>query len=123
MKTILEKTQKIIEEFELKPNSYSEDKLSEFLYSTKRKKINEKWKNHIVDGYYGFESESLCSLWIEVIDIFLEEIRELDQEFRIYQIKTKFGGARIYIESDKIENLQESVNLMEKVLFDERFIY
>lgn len=123
MGTILEKTKKLIQELDLRPNSYYSEGNVEFPRLSERDKIAEKWKSYVVEGYYGFEVESFCWSWIKAIDLFLEEVRRLDEEFFIYQIKVKFGGARIYIGSCKIENLQDSIDLMEGVLFDEKFIY
>lgn len=82
----------------------------------------EKWGHKIKDGWYGFDLHLAPREWIEILDRLLIEIEGRCPDFAICQIKTKFGGARIYLEGVTKE-IQEAIYYIENILFNEELIY
>jgi hypothetical protein len=62
------------------------------------------------------------SVWYTVLDQFLEYVKEIDPNFKILQIKIKFGGLRLYLDS-KNKQIQEMCRELEEVMTDKKLIY
>ncbi len=84
------------------------DEKSKFIHPKNDKYFNEKYKNNITKGYYGFATNSyMPKCWTEIIDDLIELFITNDPNFEIHQIKVKFGGIRFYVNSKVIEDLHE----------------
>ena len=83
-----------------------------------------KYRSHIIPGHYGFSIGSPTPKnWWEVIDKIIEFLIKNDPDFGIAQIKTKWGGIRFYIESEKIEDIFDIEDLIESKLHSEHLIF
>ena len=93
--------------------------------------IAEKWRPHFSRGWYGFDMGWAPDSWFKIIDEFLDRLKEVDPEFKIHQIKIKFGGIRIYLSfSEKITEdmsvisyVNQQIAILEHELFHESLIY
>ena len=93
--------------------------------------IPEKWREHVGKGWYGFDMGWAPDNWFKIIDEFLDQIKQVDPDFQIHQIKIKFGGIRIYLGfSGKITEdksiysyVNQQVSILEHELFHESLIY
>lgn len=82
----------------------------------------EKWGHKIKEGFYGFDLYLVPREWIEILDRLLIEIEGRCPDFAICQIKTKFGGVRIYL--DNVDDvIKECKRYIEEVLYNEDLIY
>ncbi len=62
--------------------------------------LDQKWSNYVKDGWYGFNlSTKIPAFWPKFIDEFLCIVREFNQDFKILQIKDKFGRCVIYLDN------------------------
>jgi hypothetical protein len=120
----MNKALELIEKYGLKPNSY----YTESPYKNRDpneidwdKFLNVKWCDYIADGYYGFSLNPIPNNCASAIDEFLIWIKENDRDFKILQVKIKYGGARIYIQT-KLD-IQDQIHLLENAIFDEQLIY
>ena len=83
-----------------------------------------KWRHHVEENWYGFSCFDIPKHWINIVDDFLDYIKSnIDPDFKILQIKLKFGGMRLYLKSNEYEKIREYIVDLEKILFDERLIY
>lgn len=99
-----------------------EEKLK-FIHCKNNQFYNEKYKNNITKGYYGFDINILPENWLNIIDELLELFIKNDPEFEIHQIKIKFGGVRFYVVSKVIEDLFEINELIESKLHSQFLMY
>ena len=101
----------------------STDKLNEI-----ENELQEKWKDHIPPRWYGFALAPCPESWLYIIDEFLDYLLTLDPNFKIHQIKIKFGEIRFYVDYEIAdEELAEFIRLqiekLEWTLFDTKLIY
>lgn len=87
-----------------------------------------KWAYRVDEGWYGFAMSNCPMLWAIVIDNFLKELVKVAPNFKIHQIKLKFGGLRFYVElglDDKALNdaIHQEIGKLEQRLFNEKLIY
>ena len=93
--------------------------------------IAEKWRPHFGRGWYGFDMGWAPDNWYKIIDEFLDGLKEVDPEFKIHQIKIKFGGIRIYLgfseklneDLSTISYVNQQIAILEHELFHESLIY
>ena len=96
--------------------------------------LQEKYKEYIPQGWYGFSLGSPTPhSWFEIIDEFLAYLVSLQYEdkitnFEIHQIKTKFGGIRFYVsysclDEELDEFLELQISYLENILQDEKLVY
>lgn len=93
--------------------------------------IPQKWREHFGQGWYGFDMGWAPDNWFKIIDEFLDQLKQIDPDFKIQQIKIKFGGTRIYLSfSDKINkdssiisHINQQISILEHELFHETLIY
>ena len=90
--------------------------------------LQNKWKDHIPPRWYGFALAPCPESWLSIVDEFLDYLVTLDPNFKIHQIKMKFGGLRFYIEYNiEDEELAEFIRLqidkLEWTLFDTKLVY
>lgn len=136
---ILDKTKKIIEKFDLRPNSYvlenpwkrkraagdwlgkndpyfieSDLAVEKFLTQEKLDRVEENW--------YGFDLHGMPPKWLEALDEFFVLLEKDSPEFRVLQNKLKYGSYRGYFGSVSNE-AQKAISLLECVLIDENLIY
>lgn len=136
---ILEETQKLIAKYDLRPNSYvdenpfkrkraagdwlgendsyfQESKVALELFVTKEKfaRVEKSW--------YGFDLFGVPPKWILALEEFVVLLEQNSPDFKFLQWKLKMGGFRGYT-ANISENAQESINLLEEVLHDEKLIY
>lgn len=113
----------IINKYKLEPNTYEADLIGSNEESTVwLEQFREKWQARFVSGYWNLEISGLPQRWLDAIDEALDLIEIESPEFKIAQIKIKFGGIRINlfdISSQVFYSLQE----LERVLYDDRFYY
>jgi hypothetical protein len=71
-----------------------------------------KWAYRVKEGWYGFAlGNEVPFVWALIIDDFLDELKKVDPNFKIQQIKLKFGGLRFYVELNlPDENEKDSIN-------------
>lgn len=79
-----------------------------------------KWSDRI--GKTRIDLFDIPASWFRVIDAFLQYMYEVDPDAKVLQLKYKFGGVRLYVETS-VEEIQEQVHDLEKELYDERLIY
>jgi len=88
-----------------------------------------KWAYRVEKGWYGFAlGNTVPMTWAIVIDQFLRELERVAPNFKIHQIKLKFGGVRFYVDLGMTDNLKaEAINReIEKLcscLYNENLIY
>ena len=87
-------------------------------------KLYEKYKEHVPRGWYGFSLGTPTPVnWIDAIDNILTLLISKDPDFKIMQIKMKFGGVRFYTASDVIDDLFDIETLIEDRMYDKKLIY
>lgn len=122
----------LIQKYNLKADSYELTKFSPtgelnedvfFKASYAQNYLLRKWRDKIPDGWYGFDFGcNTPQVWYAVIEEFLQHVREKCPDFEIHQIKTKWGGIRIYL--DKInDEIESEISKLESVLHDKKLIY
>ena len=86
--------------------------------------FNEKYKDNITLGYYGFATNSyMPESWTEIIDDLVEIFVINDPNFEIHQIKVKFGLVRFYVSSKVIEDLPDIYKLIAEKFYSPYLIY
>lgn len=103
------------DKFNLESDSYSDYRL---MPATS---LELSWIN-ISEGFYGFDLGAIPSVWITVLDQFLNDVEKKFPEFKIQQIKVKFGGIRIYLEGVD-EETSDLANKLGNLLYDRRLVY
>ncbi len=92
----------------------------------------QKWAYKVEKGWYGFDLEGVPFSWVKKIDEFLDWTEKNIPEFKIHQIKLKFGGIRIYLDLGLPDNLihdsvlaeyKKRLDALAVELFDENLIY
>lgn len=119
----------MIKKYNLQYNKYNvpkehHEKLNADL---KLQKLERKWNNYIIEGYNGICLPVKTPLiWCDVIDDFLEFVKEKDPNFKIYNIKLLHGGLMISIKVDREKDELYNINLiasdLEKQLFHKDLI-
>lgn len=99
-------------------NNFPEFKDS-YLKSTN---LQNKYKNRISDGFYGFDIDCWPVNWINALEEFLAELEKDSPDFEILQNKLKYGGARLYYNNISSE-AEKAVELLEFSMFDKNLIY
>jgi hypothetical protein len=91
--------------------------------------LTNKWTHKIEDGWYGFAISGISDEWTDKIDAFLEYLNVHCPEFKIHQIKVKFGGLRIYVKYDMLR-LPDDISseiygriISLEGLYDEKLVY
>ena len=86
--------------------------------------IINKWEDHFQEGcHVGWSLPSYVPfIWWNIIDLYLESVKDRCPEFKILQIKLKFGGLRLYLKNIPVE-FQQEVGKLEQKLFYENLIY
>lgn len=119
---------KILQKYKAMRNYYPEAENPKDTSINLQSDILEKWKDHIPQGWYGFDMGGCHSSWFYIVDDFLDYLLTIDPKLEIHQVKLKWGGLRFYVEiKGRTEEEQEFVDLqakeLEEVLFDEKLIY
>ncbi len=125
--------EQLIEKYGLAPDSYytespykeqnTADIASSVLCFNREQELSAKWKDRIVERYYGISLGYPVPLnWFDVIDDFLEYVERTDPDFGIYQVKIKFGQMRCYL-SNVSEETQGYIRQLETLLSDKFLIY
>lgn len=112
----------IIEKYELASNSYSPFEDDYKHAAALQLALFERWLPYIQEGYYGFDMGGCPISWYFAIEEALCVILDKCPQMRILQIKLKFGGLRMYIEADDWE-IQEAIDELEKVCYDDSLVY
>lgn len=73
--------------------------------------LQEYWKPYFSENFCGF---GCPEKWVEVIHLALSAMKMIDKDFRIGQVKSKWGGLRIYFDTD-LEN-KEKVFLLDLIV-------
>lgn len=115
------------QKYNLAPDSYyQKSPYSMNLYaktSPREIELRKKWKFHVEQNWYGISlGEPTPPVWFEVIDEFLDYTKEKHLNFKILQIKIKFGGLKMYLDNIA-PNTQGLVFDLEKLLQDKYLIY
>jgi len=135
----MNKAEEIIKKYSLVPNSYYPDGVNPYDFRTGKhtdmdnhiaeqndlyKKYSQKWKDYVPEKWYGWGGlgNPTPVSWYLAIDEFLEYVKEIDPEFKILQLKIKFGSLRMYLNSTKQE-VHELCHILEESMFDEKLIY
>ena len=134
---IIDKVTAIFSEYELKPLEFpvGHKDIYSYLREFPDKKPNyktnktdsyfiNKYRNHISLGHYGFSiGTPIIPEWNEILEKIFDLCIETDPEFKIQQIKIKFGGVCFYVESQVIEDILDIEILIGKKLRDSALIY
>ena len=132
---LLKDVKKILDKYNLKlelPEGYrnvyelDEDEREKLgLYPEKRDAyFLDKYRKYIPIGWYGFAIGSPTPTpWMEALDEILKLLVKKDPEFKIYQIKMKFGGIRFYTGSDVIDDLGDIESLIENKMYSSKLVY
>lgn len=70
----------------------------------------EKYESKIGENWYGFSLGAVPVAWKNIIDEFLQYLREVAPDFKILQIKTKFGSVRFHVDLN-IDNVEVNKEL------------
>lgn len=73
--------------------------------------FNEKYKDYLVDRFYGMEMENLKI--IDLVDKAFQEWIKIPG-FKYYQIKNKFGTSRVYCDEVDTHTLEQDIDLILK---------
>ena len=73
-----------------------------------------KHKDKFGNGFESYPNYDVPEEWIPVIDDALDRIFELHPDTVIHQIKEKFGGLRIYLNNDYLDDVWEIILDAEK---------
>lgn len=88
-----------------------------------------KWAYRVEEGWYGFAlSDDVPMVWAQIIDDFLSELQVAAPNFKIQQIKLKFGGLRFYVDLKiedevKAQEIGSEIVKLCTVLFHKDLIY
>ncbi len=87
-----------------------------------------KWAYRVEKGWYGFAVGNVPMPWVLIIDKFLRELEVEAPDFKIHQIKLKFGGLRFYVDLGlndalKVEAIQHEIAKLQKLLYNEHLVY
>lgn len=87
-----------------------------------------KWAYKVEKGWYGFALGEIPTTWTMVIDKFLEELDKVAPNFKIHQIKLKFGGLRFYVELNVddaalVTAINDQIGQLEQRLCNDALIY
>lgn len=115
--------EELIKKYNLSANGYSELLvLTSEEYAEWITYLFGKWESRIAEYFYGFDLACLPEVWFKTIDEALDLIAEDSPDFKICQIKIKFGGIRLYLinVSDKVF---DGIEELENALYDDSFVY
>lgn len=115
------------QKYNLAPNSYyTKSPYSMDLYGKTNPReiiLKNKWKDYVEQNWYGISlGEPTPIIWFEVIDEFLDYVKEKHLNFKILQIKIKFSNLRMYLENISPPT-QKLVYELENLLSDKYLIY
>ena len=87
-----------------------------------------RWAYRIEKGWYGFALGNVPFSWAMIINSFLLELEIVAPNFKIHQIKLKFGGLRFDVDLNLLSftecNLiRKEILKLENLLFSEKLIY
>lgn len=88
-----------------------------------------KWAYRVEKGWYGFAlGDTVPMVWARIIEEFLVELEKEAPNFKIHQIKLKFGGLRFYVDLNlkgkkKCEAIHSEIAKLESLLSNEKLIY
>jgi len=93
--------------------------------------IPQKWREYFGQGWYGFDMGWAPDNWFKIIDEFLDQLKQIDPDFKIQQIKIKFGGLRFYVSFSNVvyddpkllSYIRIQIEILERELFHESLIY
>jgi hypothetical protein len=88
----------------------------------------QKWAYKVEENWYGFDLEGIPFLWCKIIDEFLTILKDFDPEFKINQIKLKFGRIQMYVRSGHVnqfdqDTIRAEVSQLESWLYHKDLIY
>lgn len=113
----------LIEKYNLAQNTYENlPVISNEEYSVWITDFCGKWSSRFAQGYWNFDLMPLPWIWHAAIDEALDIITEDSPEFKICQIKIKFGGVRFYL-IDISGEVFDGIEELESVLQDDSYIY
>lgn len=113
----------LITKYNLKADTYDTHPLMGLdFYQEWIKDFKEKWGDRTVEGYWTFDLACLPELWYTVIGEAFEIISLDSPNFKIFQVKLKYGGIRIYLE-DVSDDTLYSLDELEKVLYESSLYY
>lgn len=100
------------------------EKRSEFQPTLTDTDLINLYKDYIGFRHYGFSIGSPTPpQWIDYLVKVIEYLISIDPNFKINQIKMKFGGIRFYCYSDVIEDLHDIERYISEDLYDPKFIF
>lgn len=87
-----------------------------------------KWAYRVEKGWYGFALNNAPMIWALIIQNFLEELEKEAPDFKIHQIKLKFGRLCFYVDlniedKDKIEQIKKEIGKLESLLYSADLVY
>ena len=86
-------------------------------------KMSKYFEPRVVEGYYGISIGNPVPIsWLNVINDFLHYLETSSPDFKIYQIKIKYGGIRMYL-TDLKEEDEKLVDELSRLLYDKHLIY
>ena len=110
----------IIQKYNLQPNQNLEVCDLE-TYAVNSERLLDKWENRLCRGCY-IDLALIPKIWFNVIDEALDTVLEKCPEFIIYTVKIKLGGIRFQL-GNISDSVFEGLQDIEKVLYNDRFIY
>lgn len=111
----------MFEEFDLENIKLPDDEDFSYIFA-RIEKLSEKWQDYVEFGWYGFDLPIIPEIWIDCIDSLLKYCQSKCPNFRILQIKLKFGGIRMYLSGldAETENLVEDIC---RKMYNDRMVY
>jgi len=87
-----------------------------------------KWAYRVEKGWYGFALDGAPLLWAVIINDFLHELELVAPNFKIHQIKLKYGGLRFHVvlrldDTRNMQEIQNNIRKLENMLTSDGLIY
>jgi hypothetical protein len=87
-----------------------------------------RWAYRVDKGWYGFDLEGTPYIWGSIIHDFLSYVESKCPDFKIHQIKLKWGGLRMYLSLNSqdesiVKEVQLKISELEEWLTHKNLIY
>jgi len=88
----------------------------------------QKWAYRVGKGWYGFALDDIPRVWVRILNDFLAWVELQCPDFEIHQIKSKFGGVYVHIEThcknEGVNQLVRSeISKLQALMFHKKLIY
>lgn len=121
-----QKVLKLLSKYSIKRDSYYNFNPyleKEIVISKEEVKLCESWQHRVEKGWFGISIGSPApESWFKFLNEFLRLVEQYNPDFKILQIKQKFGECRMYLRNIS-EETQDIIDIVCDELFDKNLIY